>query len=197
MKKNNQLEVGNHELIASLENMNEELKNSNTVIENLEKELDKHKTRERDYGLLQEKWVDAKKVYQSRIDDLKKLLNNTERIISLDKYHEALELGQVLRQSLTEKEREIKILRQKVSALELQVSGAPHTSTISKSVKPDIVSLKENLPMDDKQSHFSSSLSKNQSPLKKNSKSNTKKSGSTPRKRAALANIQVNSVTVC
>ncbi len=197
MKKNNQLEIGNQELIASLEKMNEELKNSNKVIENLEKELDKQKTREQGYGLLQEKWVDAKKVYQSRIDDLKKLLNNTERIISLDKYHEALELGQVLRQSLTEKEREIKMLRQKVSTFELQVNGAPHMSTISKSVKPGIESLKENLPTDDKQPHFSSSLSKNQSPLKKNSKGNTKKSGSTPKKRAALAKIQVNSVTVC
>lgn len=121
MKRNNDLELGNEELIFTIENINEELKTSHEVIADLNKELDSYRAKENDYNVLKEKWVEAKKVYQTRIADLKSKLNHTGEMISVDKYREALESALSLRQSLKEKETEIQELQNKISQLEARI----------------------------------------------------------------------------
>ena len=183
LNKNNEIEAENEELAALMKVIKKELKSSHNVIHNLHQELDKHNTQEKDVELLRAKWVDAKKIYQAKIDELKSNLTNAGNMVPLDKYHEAVECTEVLRRSLKEKETEMERLSSRIRELE---------GLIEKSSK-------ENRPQQKLQDFFSPASGKsvrNPSTLSasksKKSRRESGKMNKGPKRRLALAPLHGN-----
>jgi hypothetical protein len=70
--------MGNEEMILCLEIINEELKESH-------QELDKFKAKEKDFNLLSKQWKGARKAYQTKIEEVKSLLNQNDNTIAAKK----------------------------------------------------------------------------------------------------------------
>ncbi len=153
-RKNKELAAENEELLLILDAIDEKLEKSHDVIDHLHKELDKHQSRQNDCNVLRSKWNDAKKVYQSKIDELKLQLTNAEEMVPATKYQQALDSAEALRNTVKDKEVEIKELSDRVKALELKIeasSKVPERSKVPKSVVNKEV--RETFPPSTKLSH--------------------------------------------
>lgn len=212
LRKNNQLESENEELLLLLDAIDDKLKKSHDVIDKLHKELDKHRSRQNDCEKLRSKWEEAKKVYQSKISELKHQLTHAEQMVPASKYHEAVESAQILMDTVKDKENEIEVLTRKVKELELQIEKSSkqfntsdaanpcinkehnHTCSSSPVVSPilnsgDVMTEKPWQDVFSPVSTSKSSLSK----LKHRSESN-KKSKKKTKKRLALTPVQGNNL---
>ncbi len=191
IKKNNVLQSGNEELIFNIEAINEKLQSSHKVINTLHQELKKFQSKQNDYELLRAKWVEAKKTYQTKIEELKSQLTDARSMVSVDRYNKALESAEVLRKCLKGKEKEIEKLLCKISQLE--------TTLIDRSSKENTFDQEQNgqkvfTPSPSKRLHRSSRLSN--SKLKNTEKQSVKKSSQSAKKRLALTPLQVNNVGI-
>jgi DNA repair exonuclease SbcCD ATPase subunit len=184
MKKNNQLESESEELIIFIEGINEELKSSHEVIDNLNKELNKYEQKENDYEKLRSKWVDAKQIYQTKINELKSQLTHAGNMVPVDKYHQALESAEMFRKSLKDKEVEVQELSGRISQLEVLLGKSTKENTPTKNWK-DVFS-----PPSKKNS--GSRLTLSGSKLKKSQTGSGKKSSKGLRTRSALTPLQGN-----